>query len=98
MCNMQQAEQGYHVCIDVLVRHREGGLLYRGEGGDGARKRERKWRPLQTITAQTLSCQQHFSFPLTEQERRPQVKATSVWEPEQHLEFMVREPSDAPLS
>lgn len=72
----------------------------RGEGGQTGleRERERKWSPLQTITAQTLSCQQHFSFPFTEQESRLQVKATSVWEPAQHLEFMVREPSDAPLS
>lgn len=38
-CNMQQSEQGYHVCIDVLVRHRGGGLLY---GGRGVRERERE--------------------------------------------------------
>lgn len=36
---MQQSEQGYHVCIDVLVRHRGGGLLY---GGRGVRERERE--------------------------------------------------------
>lgn len=51
-CNMQQSEQGYHVCIDVLVRHRGGGLLYGGRGVR-ERERERKWSPLQTITAQT---------------------------------------------
>lgn len=38
-CNMQRSEQGYHVCIDVLVRHRGGGLLY---GGRGVRERERE--------------------------------------------------------